>query len=46
MSINKAKRRGEHPTCQRSIGQNNDNQMRIFLLVVVFNKGGILEDYA
>jgi hypothetical protein len=46
MSINKVRGRGEHPTCQRSIGKNNDNQTMIFLVVVVFNKGGILEDYA
>jgi hypothetical protein len=44
MSINKARRRRKHSTCQRSIGKNNDNQTMIFLVVVVFNKAGILED--
>jgi hypothetical protein len=46
MSINNARGRGEHPTCQISIGKTNDNQTMIVLVVMVFNKGGILEDYA
>jgi hypothetical protein len=40
----KAKGREEHPTWEGLIGKTSDNQTMIFLVMVVFNKGGILLD--
>jgi hypothetical protein len=44
MLINKVRGRGEQPMWQGFASKNNDNQTTMFLLVVVFNKGGILLD--
>jgi hypothetical protein len=42
MLISKARRKGEQLTWQESININNDNQTMMLLVVMVFNKGGIL----
>jgi hypothetical protein len=42
MLINKARRKGKHLTWEESMNKNNDNQTMMLLVMVVFNKGGIL----